>query len=256
MKQSKELQAAIKAAKAAGKILMQNFNKGITASMKTPGELVTPIDLKSEKKIISILRSEFPDYGILSEEAGAMQKESDCRWIIDPLDGTHNFFFGLPMFGVSIALEKKGAIQCGAIILPALNELYTAEKGKGTFLNGKRIKVSRREMKDSAITICVHMFKDPKNIDLAKQIAPTVFSTRVLGSSNFALAMVAAGRIDATVELKEKPWDLAAGWLLVEEAGGRLTGLNGEEMSLEKIGYIASSGVFHDRLVEITGASK
>ncbi len=253
MRMSKELQVAVKAAEAAAQILRRDFNKAITPAKKSAKELVTKFDVESEKKIISILQKEFPDYSILAEESGSVQKESDFRWIIDPLDGTHNFVWGIPIFGVSIALEKAGVIQCGVIVLPLLEEVYTVERDKGAFLNGKRVAVSSRKMEEAAINICCHLWEEPERANLEKELSSMVFDTRVLGSSNFALAKVASGGIDATIEFHDRPSDFAAGWLLVEEAGGRLTTFEGEKMSFSEIKYIASSGVFHDKLVKVMG---
>jgi len=256
MKQSKELKLAIKAAKAAGKILMKNFRSGVSAKNKSLHELVTPVDVESEKAIVSMLEKEFPDYGILAEESASKEKKSDSTWIIDPIDGTHNYFFGLPMFAVSIALQKRDKIQCGVIFLPALNELYYAERGKGAFMNGKRISVSKRPMEKAVVAISARIVASPKRLDFFKEFYPKIFSSRNFGSACFALANLAAGNIDAAINFNNKPWDFAAGWLLVEEAGGILTAFGGTPASLSNGAYIASSGVFHEFLARETEGLK
>lgn len=254
MKQSKELGVAIKAAKEAGKILMKNFGTGFTARKKSADEFVTEVDFASERRIISLLAEAFPDYPVLAEESGFSGKKGSCRWIVDPLDGTHNFFFGIPVFGVSIAFEKDGIIQCGVLALPFVGELYSAEKGKGAFLNGNPIKVSERTLNEARVNLCAGMWKRVNNFEKVKELTQNISSASVLGSSVFALVKLASGAIDATVEFNDKLWDFAAGWLLVEEAGGRLTAFDGSRMSFEKTRYIASNGVFHKQLAEIMGA--
>lgn len=250
---AREIDAAIEAARAAGKILMQNFGKGTTATRKSAKEFVTPIDIECEEKIISILQRDFPDYGIWSEEMEELKSESDYRWIADPVDGTHNFFYGLPLFGISIALERKGRIECGAILLPAFNELFTAESGNGAFLNGKQIHVSSRGMDDAAIFFCKNFLDSSERMEKLKQIASKALTIRACGASVFHFSSVAAGRMDALIGLREHPWDFAAGWLLVEEAGGKFTKLNGGKFTIDDSSYIASNGLTHGELVKIMG---
>jgi myo-inositol-1(or 4)-monophosphatase len=252
----KELDTAIEAVRGAGKILKQNFGQGTTARKKSAGELVTPVDIECEKKIVSILQRDFPDYNVWSEEMGAVENESDCRWVVDPLDGTHNFVFGIPVFGVSIALEKRGRVHCGAIFLPLLNELFTAERGKGAFLNGSRIRVSKRKMGDALVDLWPRFLESPSVMERFARISAGAFKVRLLASASSTLASIAAGRIDAALAFNSKQGDFAAGWLLVEEAGGKLTRVNGSKFSIRDSAYIASSGVFHKELVEIMGGEK
>jgi len=140
---------AIKAAKEAGDILFENFQKIKQVDKKGERELVSNVDLASEKKIIEIIKDKYPDHDILCEESGVHDNSSDYRWVIDPLDGTHNYIYGINMFGVSIALDYKGEIILGVINMPSTNELYWAEKGKGAYLNDERIHVSDRGMKNA-----------------------------------------------------------------------------------------------------------
>ena len=138
---------AIRAAKEAAKIIVANFNKIKHISKKGEGDYFTNVDILAEEKIISIIQRRFPKHNILSEEAGLIDKNSEFTWLVDPLDGTHNYMHGLPLFGVSVGLEHKKKIIMGVIYLPMLDELFVAERGKGAFLNGKRIKVSNRGLK-------------------------------------------------------------------------------------------------------------
>ncbi len=253
---SKELNVAIEAAREAGKILLKNFGNPITAKHKTAGELVTAIDIESEKKILSILQRDFPDYSVWAEESGQEDNESDYRWIIDPLDGTHNYFFGLPLFGVSIALAKKGKSELGAILLPVFNELFTVERGRGAFLNGKPIRVSKRQASESVVNICSSLLRLENSVELLNRVKALVFNTRFFGSAVFQLSGIACGRIDAVIEGNEKLGDYAVGHLLVEEAGGKVSNFDGGPFTLRGPSYLASSGVFHDELVEIMRGMK
>jgi myo-inositol-1(or 4)-monophosphatase len=248
---SKELDVVVEAAKEAGKILLKNFGKPITAKYKTEIELVTEIDVECEKKILSILKRDFPDYSVWAEESGQENNDSDYRWIIDPLDGTHNYFYGLPLFGVSIALAKKDKSELGAILLPISNELFTVERGKGAFLNGKPIKVSKRQPSESLVNICSSLLYSKEGGEMLKGLKDFVFSTRALESAVIHLSGVACGRIDALIEGNEKLGDYGVGHLLVEEAGGRVSNFDGTDFSWGNPRYLASSGVFHDKLVEL-----
>lgn len=251
MTKSKELRVAIEAARAGGKILMNNFEKQVTAKHKSARELVTAVDIESENKILSILKRDFPDYSVWAEESGQEDNESDYRWIIDPLDGTHNYFFGIPLFGVSIALAKDGKSELGAILLPVFNELFTVERGKGAFLNGKPINVSKRQASESVVNICSSLLQLENKVELLNKVKDLVFNTRFLGSAVVQLSGIACGRIDALIEGNEKLGDYAVGHLLVEEAGGKVSKFDGSSFIPGAPSYLASSGVFHDELVKI-----
>tara|TARA_Y100000310_G_scaffold342623_1_gene446629 strand:+ start:7736 stop:8512 length:777 start_codon:yes stop_codon:yes gene_type:complete len=254
---SAELNAMIEAAKAAGQIQMQNFGKGISAKHKSPGELVTSVDIDCEKKILSILQRDFANYNIWSEEMGEQDNESDYRWIIDPLDGTHNFFFGIPIFGVCIALEKKGKIESGAILLPVLNQLFTVERGKGAFKNEEKMSVSNRKANESMINLCRGVIKQPDGYEKFSAIRAKVFNTRTFGAASFSLPYLASGVIDAILEFDEKPGDFAAGWLMIEEAGGKFTKIDGSEFVMDDSpaqSYFASNGIFHNEIIEVLGS--
>lgn len=149
----------IKAAKEAGKVLMKNYGKIKNIKTKEKNSYVTNIDLESEKTIFSIIRKKFPEHNIISEESGSLNKKSEYTWYIDPLDGTHNYINNIPIFGVSIALAQNKIVKYGAICLPYFNEFYIAEKGKGAFLNGKRIKVSNKKKFEKIFCTVRHSLK-------------------------------------------------------------------------------------------------
>ena len=239
-------------AKGSGKIILDDFKKERKFRRKEDGSLVTETDLKSEKFIIERIRKKYPDHGILAEESGNSKSESEYMWIIDPLDGTHNFIYGLPLFGVSIALARKEEVIAGVIYLPVPGELYYAERGKGAFLNGKRIHVSMRNEKE-ALVLNDSCFagKKEKNIASLGKLADIFGHIRMFGSAVINFTPIASGTADVYVERTIKPWDLAAGCLLVEEAGGKVTEISGKPWNIWSKDFIASNGKFHDRMTEI-----
>lgn len=247
----RELRVAVEAAKTAGRILIRGFRKDFKVKRKSRNELVTSLDIECEREIVSIIQRAFPEHGVLSEEKGFDEKQSDSIWLIDPLDGTHNFVFGIPIFGVSIAFAVKGQVQCGVILLPAFNELFTAERGRGAFLNGSRIRVSTRSPRDSVVNFCSLFLQHHEKTRALQSIKSKVLNVRLLGSSAFNLASIATGRMDALIEFDDKPTDFAAGWLLVEEAGGKFSRIDGADSSLWDSSYLASNRVLHDWLVDV-----
>ena len=244
-------QVAITAAKEAGKILMKHFRKSLKVSYKTKHHIVTNIDLMAEKKIISIINKHYPDHAILSEEEGSVKKLSPYTWIIDPIDGTHNYLYGFPLFGVSIALEYRGKVVLGVIYLPYLDDLYVAERGKGAFLNGKRIKVSKRKaLKESFIFYDSNLYSQTaKRLRVLKKISLSCFSTRINGVAVFSFVCVASGIGDGHVALNTNPWDIAAGMLIIEEAGGRCTDMKGKPWSPYIKHFVCSNGKIHKSLL-------
>jgi len=243
----------LKAAKAAGKILMKNYGKVKFIKVKDQESYVTNVDLESEKFIISTIRKKYPEHDIVSEESGRLNKKSDYRWYIDPLDGTHNYIHKLPMFGVSIGLEYKGKIILGAICLPYFDELYVAEKGKGAFLNGKRLKVSnRKELKKSFITTdLVLRYFPEKKIEMLNKLKGLVYDIRVLGSAVYGYTSVAKGSADAYITIYTYPWDAAAGALIVEESSGKVTDFNGKEWKANTGKFISSNKKIHNQLIKV-----
>ena len=248
---------AVKAAKEAGKILLDNFKKPIKVKSKEDKSLVTNIDLAAERKIVELIKEKYPQDNILSEENKFKISDSDFRWIIDPLDGTHNYIHQIELFGTSIALEFKNEIILGVIYLPVTKKLYVAEKNKGTYLNGRRINVSQRKLENSTMVYdsSIRYNKKPALSTLEK-IADRVFNIRMLGSSVYHLSYIAEGKIDLDIEFNDKLWDFAAGLLLIEEAGGKATNFAGKKWNSKTKGYIASNGIIHRDVLKIIGENK
>ena len=241
---------AIAAAREAGSILMDNFGKIESVDSKDVRELVSNVDIASENKIIEVIRSEYPDHGILCEESDERVTKSKYKWIIDPLDGTHNYIYGIKSFGVCIALEYDGEIVLGVVNMPYTNQLYWAEKGDGAYLNGKAIHVSDRKMSEAMVVFdsTLHSDKEDKTGFLSV-IVDEIFGLRMTGSAARNLSLIANGNADLVVEYSDKPWDFAAGGILVEEAGGTMTTLDGDKWSPYIQGYLGSNGKFHEEIV-------
>jgi myo-inositol-1(or 4)-monophosphatase len=215
--------------------------------------LVTEVDHAAEEVIIATIKETFPYHQILSEECGELLQDSQYKWIIDPIDGTVNFANRIPICCVSIGLEYEGKMILGGVYNPFMNELFIAEKGNGTTFNNKRVAVSERTSVESAclVTGFPYTYLDEPNGPLAvfERFIRRGVPVRRLGSAAIDLAWVACGRFDGFFEHKLEAWDSAAGFLLVEEAGGKVTQLNGDPYSPYKPGIIASNGIIHDELV-------
>jgi len=216
--------------------------------------LVTEVDHASEKAIIDTIRKNYPDHHILTEESGDLVQDSNYKWIIDPIDGTVNFAHRIPICCISIAVEHEGKMVLGAIYNPYINELFVAEKGCGATLNEKPISVSKKEKVINAclVTGFPYNYLDQPNgpLEVFARFIRKGIPVRRLGSAAIDLAWVAAGRFDGFYEHQLAPWDSAAGYLLVEEAGGKVTNLKGEPFSPYQPGIIASNGIMHHELVE------
>lgn len=216
--------------------------------------LVTEADHASEKAIIDVIKSNYPDHFILSEECGELVQDSEYKWIIDPIDGTVNFAHRIPLCCISIGIEKNREMVLAAIYNPFLNELYVAERGKGASLNNKAISVSSKE---NVINACMvtgfpYTYLDEPNgpLQVFERFIRKGVPVRRLGSAAIDLAWVACGRFDGFYEHKLQAWDSAAGFLLVQEAGGTVTDLNGGTYSPYQPGIIASNGIIHNELVQ------
>lgn len=245
---------AIQAVKEAGEILIENFGKIKKVAIKNRGELVTNVDVESERRIIGLIKKNYPQHNILAEESNQPQQgNSDYRWIIDPLDGTLNYVRGIDTFGVSIALEYKKEVILGVIYIPLSKQLYFAQKGEGSYLNGERIKVSRTGLKEAYIVYDSSIRLDRKKVMLNNldKLTEQTFTLRVLGSSARSLSYLAQGKVELVIDYYDKPWDFSGGALIVEEAGGRVTDMNGERWSPWSRGYIASNGIIHEKVLKI-----
>ncbi|OGC09004.1 hypothetical protein A3J90_03075 [candidate division WOR-1 bacterium RIFOXYC2_FULL_37_10] len=244
---------AQKAAIDAGRMLLNNFEKKIKVSTKKDGSLVTQFDIKAEKIIINSIKKYFPDDNILSEECGHDLLTSEFTWIIDPIDGTHNYIRGITSFGTSIAVKYKEEIIIGVIYMPVEKELYTAKKGKGAFKNGKKIRVSDKPLEESTMiydsTIKLNQNEMLKGLN---KLADKVFNIRMFGSTVRSLTYVAEGKAEMEIEFNDKIWDFAAGALLVKEAGGVFTDFIGKEEPWQKEqAYIASNKTTYKHLLNI-----
>jgi|Deesub1362A_J573_1020465.scaffolds.fasta_scaffold14541_1 myo-inositol-1(or 4)-monophosphatase len=246
------LRIAIEAARKAGEFVVEKFNslQEITFVRKDVFDYVTEIDAESEQLIIKTLRDAFPSHRILSEET---LKESSCKdeylWIIDPLDGTTNFIHKYPVFAISIALHYKNEIITGIVYDPLRDELFTAEKGRGAFLNGQRIFVSKRNSIEDAIITTGFPFRAKDRIDDYLQVFKSLFlrcsDLRRAGSAALDLAYTASGRCEGFFELGLSAWDVAAGSLLVEEAGGVVSDFKGGGEYLSTGDIVAATPVIH-----------
>src|SRR4051812_2866753 len=216
--------------------------------------LVTEVDHASEKAIIDVIRKNFPEHHILTEESGDLVQDSEYKWIIDPIDGTVNFAHRIPICCISIGLEHNGKMILGAIFNPYINELFVAERGKGATLNGKPISVSKKEKVINAclVTGFPYTYLDEPNgpLQVFERFIRRGIPVRRLGSAAIDLAWVACGRFDGFYEHKLQAWDSAAGFLMVEEAGGIVTDLKGKEYSPYQPGIIASNGIIHEELLQ------
>lgn len=249
-----ELNTAIEAARQAGHVLRENYNKPHQISNKGIIDLVTEMDRESERMVTEMLHNVYPEYGILGEEGAKSTGSSTCRWIIDPLDGTTNYTTGYPMFGVSIALEKQGEIVIGVVYNPILNELYAAEKGKGTRMNGALIHVSKTAELGKALVATGFPYdawtSPADNCAELGRFVKTTLSLRADGSAALDLCHIACGRLDGYWELDLEPWDMAAGALIVQEAGGTVTQVDGKPYNQMNRSILASNGLIHQAMVE------
>lgn len=251
------IELAIEAAREAGKLLKLHAGKPRQVETKSGEEsnLVTEIDRKSEETIIRIIRSRYPSHDVLAEESGSHEKKSDYRWIIDPLDGTINFTHGVPIFCVSIALEYKGTVILGVIYDPNLDELFTAEKGKGAFLNSRPIHVSKTAKLRESLLVTGFPYNVQSNPDHAIErfvaFLQEARAVRRLGSAALDLCYVAAGRFDGFWEVSLNPWDIAAGVLILEEAGGTYTDFRGFPSTIYTKPLLTSNGLIHNQMIEV-----
>ena len=251
----RELQAAIRAARAAGAVIRGGMRQEKHARTKANArDPVTIFDKYSEQTIGETLRREFPEYGFLSEEGLRTTGTAPCQWVIDPLDGTNNYLRQFPQFAVSIGLECAGKMEIGCIYDPLRDELFTARRDAGAYCNGVPLRVSRTTTFTDAL-VAVGLSSYPSRAQaMYERIRPligTVRGVRTCGAACLDLAYVAAGRADAALFLSLSPWDVAAGILLIHEAGGRVTNLSGSALTDPEHGLIATNGRLHDELLAL-----
>ncbi|HZE83861.1 MAG TPA: inositol monophosphatase family protein [Puia sp.] len=244
----------IKAVEAGAKVMQQYFQGEFVISNKEGvNNLVTEADHASEKAIFEVIRNDYPDHFLLSEEAGEIVMDSTYKWIIDPIDGTVNFAHGLPLCCVSVGLEQEGEIILGAVYNPFINEFFFAQRGFGATLNDKRIRVSGEMEVGRAclVTGFPYTFLDQPNgpLEVFSRLIRKGVPVRRLGSAAIDLCWVAAGRFDGFYEHKLQAWDSAAGFLIVEEAGGRVSDFSGKRYSPYQPHIVATNGKIHDELL-------
>jgi myo-inositol-1(or 4)-monophosphatase len=246
----------IEAAQAGAREILRFFNKEFKISNKEGvNNLVTEADHASEKAIMDVIRKQYPEHQILSEEIGKLEKDSEYTWIIDPIDGTVNFAHGIPLNCVSIGIEHQGEMVMGAVFNPHLDEFYFAEKGKGATLNNRPIHVSSEDhvLHSCLVTGFPYTYINLPNgpLDIFERFIRKGVPVRRLGSAAIDLCWVAAGRFDGFYEHKLEPWDSAAGYLIVEEAGGRVTDMEGKKFSVYQHRILATNGKIHEEMLEV-----
>ena len=238
-----------------GAYIRHRLNRVREIKHKGEIDLVTEVDLGSEKRIIEVIRTHFPDHAILSEEQGAGGGSADYKWIIDPLDGTTNFAHGLPTCCVSIALTKADQPLIGMIWCPFTDELFSAVRGQGAFLNGRRISVSKIDQVQDSLLVTGFPYNVKAIIEtVMKRFTRCLASSqgiRRLGSAALDLGYVAAGRFEAFWEENLQPWDVAAGHLIVTEAGGCVTDFNNQPFQPEMKSILASNGRIHSEMINL-----
>jgi myo-inositol-1(or 4)-monophosphatase len=251
------LETAVEIAREAGALVANYHQRHIPFEIKGEFDLVTEADRASEKVIVERLRSHFPAHAIVAEEGGGHESASEYRWFVDPLDGTTNFAHGFPMFCISIGLERAGELIAGVVYDPIRGELFTAERGAGAFLNHHRMHVSPvARIADSLASTGFPSRKRHHNINIHfyYQLAMASHGVRRTGSAALDLAFVASGRLDFFWEFGLKPWDMAAGALLVQEAGGRVADMTGAPLSVAASDHIlADNGTLHDEILAAFG---
>src|SRR5216110_3816268 len=227
------LNIAVRAARRAGSIINRAaLAGGLNVRSKRAKDYVTQVDQAAEEAIIDIVRKAYPEHGFLAEESGASKPDAEVVWIIDPLDGTTNFIHGFPQYCVSIAVEHRGALAHGVVYDPVKNELFTASRGRGAFLNDRRIRVSKCTRLKESLVGTGFPFKELSRLDLytgqLRNLIQDSAGVRRAGAAALDLAYVACGRLDAFWEMGLSPWDMAAGALLIQEAGGLVGDFSGE----------------------------
>jgi myo-inositol-1(or 4)-monophosphatase len=242
-------------ARQAGKLLIAKFTEQHQIHYKGTIDLVTEADKMSEELILAEISRRYPDHGILSEESAQKNEQATMRWIIDPLDGTTNYAHGFPFFCVSIALEKEGDVVLGVVYDPIRDELFAAERESGAYLNGKNLQVSN--VNDLSHSLLATGFpydirvSPDNNLNFFSAMAKKAQAIRRPGAAALDLAYLAAGRIDGFWELKLKPWDTAAGCLLVTEAGGVISDMTGGPWHLDSPDLLASNGLIQEQMMDV-----
>jgi myo-inositol-1(or 4)-monophosphatase len=255
---SANINVMVNACRKASKVIIRDFGEieNLQVSLKGPGDYVTASDKKVEKILIEELQKARPNYSILSEEIGEINNDESFKWIIDPIDGTSNFLHGIPHFAISLGLEHNKEIICGIVYDPIKDEMFSAEKGNGSYVNNKRMRVSAR----SKLKDCIIFSGGPRSQSENKELAFNEykkFSSKVdiairkLGSASLDMAYVAAGRCDGFWQRDLNYWDIAAGIILIKEAGGLITDFVGEDEYIQKKSILATNSKINDEMIEV-----
>jgi myo-inositol-1(or 4)-monophosphatase len=248
----KELKFAIEAAGKAGDILKENFRRKYRVIRKSPKEMVSIVDMQAQKAILGVLEPEFPDYGIITEEKSNTVDPENRNWIIDPLDGTHNYIAGLPFSGISIGLAQGNDFELGVILFPMEDRLYYAVKGQGAFLNDEPVAVAPSpDLSKSIVSFDNQFHLNEKSFDYYRKLTERTFTTRILGTATNDMCMTAEGIISGRIWVNTKICDIAAGIVIVSEAGGIVSNFDGAPCTLESKQVVASNGKIHQELLNI-----
>jgi myo-inositol-1(or 4)-monophosphatase len=251
---------AIRAARAAGRIHLKRMNHISIANKSNVIDLVTEADRESEAAVIEVLRRAFPTHAILAEESGVSGDSSEHRWIIDPLDGTTNFAHGYPQFCISIAYERRGRLQSAVVFDAFKREMFVAHRGRGARLNGRPIRVTRTPTLANSLLVTGFPYDRRERrryyLTFWEAFMMRTHGVRRTGSAALDLAWVACGRVDAFWEFGLKPWDVAAGALLVDEAGGRVTNMDGSRLDLAGAQILASNRRVHREMIDTIAAAR
>ena len=246
---------AISLAREAGRILRRRFRTAVPVTVKGPADIVTATDIEVQSLIVRRIRRKFPTHGILAEEGLDATAGTEWRWIVDPLDGTKNFAHGLPSFCVSIAAERDGRVELGVVLDPVHDELFLAIRGCGAWCNGRRIRVSearalRQSFLGTGLPHRVRRFAGSVGRTFSR-FATLSLGVRDRGAGALDLCYVACGRFDGYWEIDQSPWDIAAGGLIVEEAGGRMSSFHGGPFDIFGGETVASNGKIHDQILAV-----
>ena len=255
---SANINVMVKACRKAAKVLIRDFGEieNLQVSLKGPGNFVTNCDKKVEKILIEELQKARPNYSILSEEIGKIDNDHSFKWIIDPIDGTANFLHGIPHFAISIGLEHNNEIICGIVYDPIKDEMFTAEKGNGSYLNNQRMRVSSRSKLNDCIVFTGGPPRESKDRELTLK-EYNIFSSKVfvpirkMGSASLDMAYVAAGRCDGFWQRNLNYWDIAAGIILVKESGGFVTDFHGENKYIQNKTILVTNSKINNEMIEV-----
>ena len=250
------LETSVEIAREAGALLSKYFERRVTFELKGEHDLVTEADRASEQLVIERLSSHFPSHSIVAEEGGGHIGSSEYCWYVDPLDGTTNFAHGFPMYNITMALEQSGELIAGVIFDPEHNELFTAERGSGAYLNNRRIRVSKvNRLENTLVATGFPSRKSHENVNIHfyYQLAMLTHGVRRAGSAALDLAYVASGRLDGFWEFGLNPWDMAAGILLITEAGGKCSDMKGGPVTLRGPHLVADNGLVHQQILDLFG---